>query len=102
MSEFTQVEDVGVTQEMISLLGDHVLPFHTKMLRARDHSQSNVNKKVLLRERKRHTACRVVSTPSVVLWVPPVLTWPGGYPTLVLPPDRVPSPRPDLGGTLPW
>ena len=40
------------------------------------------NKKVLLRERKRHTACRVVSTPSVVLT---------GYP-----------PNPDLArGTLP-
>ena len=41
------------------------------------------NKKVLLRECKRHTACRVVSTPSVVLT---------GYP-----------PRPDLvGGGTPW
>ena len=36
----------------------------------------NYNKKVLLRERKRHTARRVVSTPSVVLPGPP----PGGYP----------------------
>ena len=37
------------------------------------------NKKVLLRERKRHTAHRVVSTPSVVLtgYPPPVLTWQG-------------------------
>ena len=43
------------------------------------------NKKVLLRERKRHTARCVVSTPSVVLT---------GYPP---PPDRVP-PR---GGTWP-
>ena len=46
----------------------------------------NLNKKVLLRERKRYTARRVVSTPSVVLT---------GYP-----------PHPDLargeGGTLPW
>ena len=40
------------------------------------------NKKVLQRERKRHTACRVVSTPSVVL---------PGYP----PSSRVP-PHPDL------
>ena len=40
------------------------------------------NKKVLLRERKRHTARRVVSTPSVVLTgYPP--SWPG----------RVPPPR---------
>ena len=42
-------------------------------------------KKVLLRERKRHTARRVVTTPSVALtgYPPPVLTWPGGggYPT---------------------
>ena len=31
------------------------------------------NKKVLLRERKRHTACRVVSTHSVVLsWLTPL------------------------------
>ena len=47
------------------------------------------NKKVLLRERKRHTARRVVSTPSVVLT---------GYP----PPTGSP-PCPDLarGGTLP-
>ena len=50
------------------------------------------DKKVLLRERKRHTARRVVSTPSVVLTgyppgrVPPILTWSGGYP---------------VGGTLP-
>ena len=43
------------------------------------------NKKVLLRERKRHTARRVVSTPSVVLpgyppqaGYPPILTWLGG------------------------
>ena len=38
-------------------------------------------KKVLLRERKRHTARRVVSTPSVVLTgypPPPILTGPGG------------------------
>ena len=37
------------------------------------------NKKVLLRERKRHTAHRVASTPYVVLTgYPPVLAW-GGY-----------------------
>ena len=53
-----------------------------------------MNKKVLLYERKRHTARRVVSTPSVVLTgYPPVLvlggTLPGGYPTWV-PPGRVP------------
>ena len=40
-----------------------------------------INKKVLLRERKRHTARRVVSTPSVILTgYPPVLTWPRGVP----------------------
>ena len=39
------------------------------------------SKKVLLRERKRHTARRVVNTPSVVLsGHPPPLTWLGGYP----------------------
>ena len=63
------------------------------------------NKKVLLRERKRHTARRVVSTPSVVLtgYPPPILTWPGGggYTLHGYPPGRVP-PWPDLarGGTL--
>ena len=38
------------------------------------------NKKVLLRERKRHTVHRVTSTPSVVLagGTSPILTWPGG------------------------
>ena len=63
-------------------------------------------KKVLLRERKRHTARRVVSTPSIVLTgyppgrVPP-LSWPGeGVPYLDTPrqgtppaaPGRVPPP----------
>ena len=49
------------------------------------------NKKVLLREHKRHTARRVVSTPSVVLtgyptWQgTPVLTWLGGYPARGVP-----------------
>ena len=74
-----------------------------------------ISNKVLLRERKRHTAHHVVSTPSIVLtgynpprpdlggtlpggypaggyptWVPP--SWPGGYPALG---------GPYLGGTLP-
>ena len=48
----------------------------------KDHQSKNYiqQKKVLLRERKRHTARRVVSTPSVVLpgYPPPILTWPGG------------------------
>ena len=59
------------------------------------------NKKVLLRERKRHTARRVVSTPSVVL------PWPGyppggGYLT-GYPPGGVPDlgPPPRGGGTWP-
>ena len=97
-----------------------------------------INKKVLLRERKRHTACHVVSTPSVVLtgypppadyplplltWlggchgggtlpryppgrVPPILTWPGGYPLAGYPSGRVPLPGrvppcPDLAGGYP-
>ena len=62
------------------------------------------NKKVLLRERKRHTARRVVSTPSVVLpgYPPPggVLdpgTPPGGYLTRV-PPRGVPDPGTPPGG----
>ena len=63
-------------------------------------------KKVLLRERKSRTACRVVSTPSVVLTgYPPILTWPGGmggYPAGGLPCLGVyPTGVPCLGGTLP-
>ena len=64
------------------------------------------HKKVLLRERKRHTARRVVSTPSVVLTgYPPTgspPSWPGqgGYPTWV-PPSGVPPPRLDLAGYPP-
>ena len=46
------------------------------------------NKKVLPRERKRHTACRCVSTASVVLTGYPPLFWPGRGGSL-------------LGGTLP-
>ena len=66
-------------------------------------NESLINKKVLLRERKRHTACRVVSTPSLVLTgYPP---WQGtphpdlarGYPTWV--PPWWGTPHPDLGGT---
>ena len=54
------------------------------------------NKKVLLRERKRHTTRHISSTPYSVpyrgiphpwlggtpSWVPPILTWPGGTPSL--------------------
>ena len=80
-----------------------------------------VHKKVLLRERKRHTARRVVSTPSVVLtgyppswpgWggtlpgYPPVLTWPGGVPIWVPPRPGYPpgqgTPHPDLAGGVPY
>ena len=54
------------------------------------------NKKVLLRERKRHTTHRVASTPHVVLTgYPPILTWlggrvPGGGTWPGYPPSRVP------------
>ena len=57
------------------------------MLAKVDFSKKISNKKVLLRERKRHTACRVVSTPCVVLT---------GYP-----PGRIP-PHPDLAGGVPY
>ena len=68
-----------------------------------------LNKKVLLRERKRHTARRVASTPYVVLTgYPPILTWPGGYPAggvpdLGTPPSRAPPGRvpPPAGYPLP-
>ena len=61
-----------------------------------------INKKVLLRERKRHTTRRVVSTPSVVLpGYPPILTWPGGVPCQGGPYLGTPlawyPPCPDLG-----
>ena len=59
------------------------------------------NKKVLLRERKRHTARRVVSTPSVVLpgYPPPPG---GGYLTWVPPPGGgVPDPCTPPGGGVP-
>ena len=60
-----------------------------------------LHKKVLLRERKRHTARRVESTPSVVLTgYPPVLTWLGGTlpwypPPAGYPPGRVHPPEQD-------
>ena len=85
---------------------------------------TKVNKKVLLRERKRHTARRVVNTPSVVLTgypparVPPCRvtpppgyppgqgtpwqgTPPAGYPPGRVPPSRVPPLRLDLAGYPP-
>ena len=43
------------------------------------------NKKVLLRERKRHTACRVVSTSSVVITGYPPGDPAGGYPVWGVP-----------------
>ena len=61
----------------------------------------NQNQKALLLECKRHTARRVVSTPSVVVTGYPPPSWPGrggyparGYPTWV-------PPHPGLVGTLP-
>ena len=64
-----------------------------------DHAKQPYNKKVLLRERKRHTARRVMSTPSVVLpGYPPRGgrggTWPG------TPPGGVPDPGTPPGGYL--
>ena len=56
-----------------------------------------INKKVLLRERKRHTARLVVSTPSVVL--PGYPPWGGGYPDLGTPPGGYPDLGPPRGGT---
>ena len=54
-------------------------------------SDGKCYKKVVLRERKRHTAHCVVNTPSVVLTgYPPILTWPGGYPGRVPPPAGYP------------
>ena len=50
-----------------------------------EQSNQTEHKKVLLHERKRHTARHVVSTPSVVL---------PGYP-----PGGVPDPGTPLGGT---
>ena len=53
------------------------------------------NKKVLLRERKRHTARRVVSTPSLVLPGYP----PGGVPRPGYPPPGGGGTRTPPGGT---
>ena len=68
-------------------------------------SNLKLNKKVLLRERKRHTACRVAITPSVVIsWVTPPprrldLTPPGWtWPPLLAGPD---PPTPLLAGPDP-
>ena len=70
-----------------------------------------VNKRVLLRERKRHTACRVESTPSVVLtgYPPhPDLAGGRGDPTLVPPWQGTPSAGyppagyPPAGYPTPW
>ena len=62
----------------------------------------NKNKKVLLRERKRHTARRVVSTPSVVL---PRYPPPGGGTRTSVPPrgggTRTWVPSPPRGGGVP-
>ena len=61
-----------------------------------------INKKVLLRERKRHTARRVVTIPSVVLTgYPPILTWPGGYPAWGVPYLGTPPAGYPLPGRVP-
>ena len=41
-----------------------------------------LNNKVLLRERKRHTARRVSSTPIQLIGGYPIQSWPGGTPIL--------------------
>ena len=76
----------------------------------------NINKKVLLRERKRHTAHHVASTPYVVLtgYPPPDLAGGGvpdlgtpqgtplpGYPPTRVPPHQGTPPRLDLVGYPP-
>ena len=59
------------------------------------------NKKVLLHERKRHTAHHVLTTPSVVLTgYPPILTWLGGTLPGYLPPAGYPIPQ--QGTPTPW
>ena len=68
--------------------GNKVLTLQQKFL----STETTCNKKVLLRERKRHTARRVASTPYVVLsGHPPQPGYPPGQGT---PPARVP-PRPE-------
>ena len=52
------------------------------------------NKKVLLCERKRHTDCRLSSTPSVnQSGVPPIRVSPLGYPHVGVPPHRAYPPQ---------
>ena len=63
-----------------------------------------INKKVLLRECKRHTARRVVNTPSVVLTgYPPHPDLAGGVPPGRVPPPGYPPTRvPPCQGIPPW
>ena len=74
-------------------------------LQPSDVSGNNIkNKKVLLRERKRHTARRVASTPYVVLTGSPPgqgTPQPGYPPSQGTPPARVPPSRLDLAGYPP-
>ena len=69
----------------------------------------SLNKKVLLRERKRHTACRVVSTHSVVVsWLtPPSAGWPPLLteltpPLIDLTPPPPPADWPDPPSAADW
>ena len=66
--------------------------FNSKFVNFCSRLNSIIHKKVLLRERKRHTARRVVSTPSVVLpgYPSPSRVPPTGYPPAGYPPDRIP------------
>ena len=65
------------------------MPRYINFLRSRNPILF-LNKKVLLRERKRHTARRVVSTPSVLA---------GGVPDQLPPPGGTRTPDPPWGGT---
>ena len=71
--------------------GFHPQKFSTFRIFLRTHVR---NKKVLLRERKRHTDCGVSSTPSVVL--------PGEGGTPGRHPPGWGTPNPDLAKGLPW
>ena len=95
------------TQKLVGCTVQHTgILFKTKAssFKSKTKHTTNVikedNEKVLLRERKRHTARRVESTPSVVLtgYPPPVLTWLGGGGGGGVPP---PPPRLDLAGYPP-
>ena len=85
-----------------------ILPYSFHLDLKRFWENSTKNKKVLLRERKRHTARRVTSARSadlfreypILTWLEggtPVMSWPGGYPSMGYPQPGQRYPLPGTG-----